>query len=216
MMRAFDTSRLYWTWHAERYDRATLLLNRRFRRMVARVAEAARGADVLEVAAGTGLVTEALAGTAGRLVATDRSAEMLAVLRARLGASAGRVEVREADATALDFPDGVFGAVVMANLLHLLPAPEKALHEARRVLKPGGLLCAPTFCHGENALARGVSRLLSATGFPIVSRFTAAELRDLVARNGFCAGDCEVFPGLLPIGLVIGRRAEPVEPPLGS
>src|SRR5262249_11861873 len=150
------------------------------------VAEEVRGRKVLEVAAGTGLFTVELARTAAQVVATDRSPAMLDVLRGRVAASGfTNVEVRAADATAIEAEAVSFDAVVAANLLHLLPQPERMLAEARRVLRPGGLLAAPTFAHGYTRLARMISRLLAATGFPIVSRLRAGDLARLVGENGF-------------------------------
>ncbi len=198
----------YWARHARRYDRATLALNRNFERMAREVAARVEGLEVLELAAGTGLVTRELARTAKRVVATDLSEAMLAVLRGRLNAQgAANVEVRPADATALDFPDARFDAVVMANLLHLLPEPDLALREVHRVLRPGGLLLAPTFCHGETLAARTVSRLLGLSGFPIRRRFRAAELAELVGASGLDAALGATLPGWLPLGLAEGRKA---------
>ena len=77
-----QTDSRYWKRHARRYDHATLILNRRFGAMADRVAESIRGAPrVLEIAAGTGLVTARIAHAVEVLVATDRSPEMLAILR---------------------------------------------------------------------------------------------------------------------------------------
>ena len=53
------------------------------------------------------------------------------------------------DATSLPYADETFDAVLIANALHIMPRPEKALAEIYRVLKPGGQLFAPTFVHGE-------------------------------------------------------------------
>lgn len=175
--------------------------------MADRVAESVRGSSrALEIAAGTGLVTTRIAGAVDSLVATDRSPEMLAILRARVAAAGlANVVVEEADAVALAFADRSFDALVAANLLHLLPDPGSALDEARRVLFPGGVLAAPTFCHGETAVARLVSRGLGLTGFPVATRFGGDALRRLVSRHGFAVEEEELFPGLLPIRLVLAR-----------
>src|SRR5207253_1429104 len=49
-----------------------------------------------------------------------------------------------ADAAALPFRDGVFGLVLMIEVLNALPEPARALAEARRVLEPGGALVLTT------------------------------------------------------------------------
>jgi len=110
-------------------------------------------------------------------------------------------------ASVLDFGDANFDAVVAANLLHLLDDPRRALAEMRRVLRPGGLLCVPTFAHGENLRARIVSHLLSARGFPVVTRFRGAGLRNLVEACGFETVDEACMPGILPVRYLLARRA---------
>lgn len=129
---AAEQNAVFWRKNARRYDRATLVLNRRFSEMAALVAEDLRGADrVLEVAAGTGLVTVRLATAVTSLIATDRSPQMLEVLSGRLKQErVANVDVRIADAASLEFPDHTFDAVVAANLLHLVDAPTRVLAEA--------------------------------------------------------------------------------------
>lgn len=184
------------------------MLNGRFDHMVARVAELVEdSARVLEIAAGTGLVTQAIAGVVDHLVATDTSEAMLEVLRARMAdAGVSNVQVRQADALALPFGDGEFDAVVAANVLHLLPDPAAALSEMRRVLRPGGVACVPTFCHADTTTAHIVSRLLRLGGFRVVTRFSGAGLGDVVHSAGFRVENRERFPGVLPLWLVAGRR----------
>lgn len=196
----------YWRRHAKRYDRFTLWLSREFPAMARAVGQAVAGRDeVLELAAGTGLVTVEAARGARRYVATDGSAEMLAVLRERARGAPG-LEARVADATRLAEPDAAYDAVIVANLLHLVPGPERVLAEALRVLRPGGLLLAPTFCHGAGPVARTVSALLAATGFPVVTRFRGPDVDALVTAAGFEVVDARSFEGLLPVRFVVARR----------
>lgn len=198
----------FWRVQARRYDRVVGVLNRRFDEMATQVGAALDGChDVLEVAAGTGLVTQHIAPRVQNLIATDSSAEMLDILRARMR-SLGHpdVVVELADLNALRFETGSFDAVVMANVLHLLPTPEAALEEVKRVLRPGGRLCAPTFCHGEHTVAHVVSRLLSLSGFKVVTRFSGRSLVSLLESTGLEVEQRERYGGLLPIWLVVARR----------
>lgn len=79
------TDRNYWDKHAKNYDRSMSLLGGPLPRMIELAAEGTRGLDrVLEVAAGTGLVTPALAAGAREVIATDYSAPMVASLERRV------------------------------------------------------------------------------------------------------------------------------------
>jgi ubiquinone/menaquinone biosynthesis C-methylase UbiE len=94
---------------------------------------------VLETAAGTGIVTRALAGSLSpgiSIVATDLNQPMLDHAAERISSS--RVSWQKVDAQALPFPDGAFDAVVCQFGVMFFPDKQKAYREARRVLKPGG------------------------------------------------------------------------------
>lgn len=98
--------------------------------------------DVLEIACGTGLITNRLRERLSpslRLVATDLSKAMLDYARAKLDGRDG-IEWREADAMKLPFEDGEFGAVVCGFGIMFMPDRQAALREARRVLVEGGIL----------------------------------------------------------------------------
>ena len=97
--------------------------------------------DVLETACGTGILTRRLRDRLApgvRLVATDLNRAMLDYARRRLGEPPG-VEWQTADAAALPFPDGSFGAVVCQLGIMFVPDKAAAMREARRVLVSGGL-----------------------------------------------------------------------------
>ncbi|HEX6747558.1 MAG TPA: class I SAM-dependent methyltransferase [Longimicrobium sp.] len=99
-------------------------------------------AAVLEVAAGTGILTERLAALPGgaSLTVTDLNAPMLEIARRKLdGAAAGReVAWRTADALDLPFADGSFDAVVCQFGAMFFPDKPRAARETFRVLRPGG------------------------------------------------------------------------------
>jgi SAM-dependent methyltransferase len=96
--------------------------------------------SVLEVAAGTGVVTRALASGLPEhvsIVATDLNQAMLD--QASAIGTKRVVEWRQADAMRLPFPDGTFDAVVCQFGVMFFPEKAKALSEARRVLRPEGV-----------------------------------------------------------------------------
>jgi ubiquinone/menaquinone biosynthesis C-methylase UbiE len=95
---------------------------------------------VLEIAAGTGVVTRAMASLPGgkfSIVATDLNPAMLEEAAA-LG-TARPVKWQQADAMALPFPDEEFDAVICQFGAMFFPDKGKAFAETRRVLKPGGV-----------------------------------------------------------------------------
>jgi len=97
-------------------------------------------AHVLEVAAGTGVVTRKLASvlpSGVSIVATDLNQPMLD-MASEVG-TMRPVQWRQADATQLPFEDGGFDAVVCQFGVMFFPDKSKAFSEARRVLKPGGV-----------------------------------------------------------------------------
>lgn len=205
-MKSDQNGRLYWDKHAKNYDRSMSLLGRPIPRMVELVGEATRGLGrVLEVGAGTGLVTLPLAASATELIATDYSAAMVSALTKRMGdAGATNIRCEQADLYALPFDDATFDAAVAANVLHLVPDLPLALAALRRVVKPGGRLIVPTFCHDETALSRLVSRALAMTGFPGHRRFTAKSLSLSLENSGIRINQTDTLPGVIPIGYVDG------------
>jgi ubiquinone/menaquinone biosynthesis C-methylase UbiE len=106
--------------------------------MARRVSDLKQG-SLLEIAAGTGIVTKKLIETLPstvNLVATDLNQGMLDV--AAVKDTASRVSWQQADAQALPFPEAAFDAVVCQFGVMFFPDKPKAFREARRVLKKGG------------------------------------------------------------------------------
>ena len=129
--------------------------------LVARL-PAREGLRVLELAAGTGIVTrrlrEALPPSA-TLVATDLNEAM--VDYARLAVASSSIVWQQADAEALPFDDGAFDVVVCQFGFMFLPDKVQGFREARRVLGAGGLLLANVWhARDENPYAQCAQELL--------------------------------------------------------
>jgi ArsR family transcriptional regulator len=92
-----------------------------------------------DLGCGTGQVAEALAPWVRQVIAVDESAAMLQAARRRVR-DLTNVEVRRGDLEALPIPDASLDALTCVLVLHHLAAPELALTEAARVLRPGGRL----------------------------------------------------------------------------
>jgi ubiquinone/menaquinone biosynthesis C-methylase UbiE len=99
------------------------------------------GDHVLDIAAGTGdqsILAAHLVGSTGSVLATDLSAEMLKIA-ANLAQQEGltNLTTQVMDAQQLALPANTFDAAISRNGLMLMPQPQQALQEVRRVLKPG-------------------------------------------------------------------------------
>ena len=123
---------------------------------------------LLEVAAGTGVVTRALAAMPGkdfRIVATDLNQAMLE--EAAAVGTDRPVQWRQADAADLPFPDGTFDAVICQFGVMFFPDKRKAFSEARRVLRPGGVFLFNVWDRiAENEFADTVTTALEVV-FPL-------------------------------------------------
>ena len=95
--------------------------------------------DILEVACGTGRNLPFYPEGA-RLTGVELSPEMLEIARDRAGRLGVEANLRPGDAHHLDFSDASFDTVVFTLALCTIPAPDLAISEARRVLRPGGRL----------------------------------------------------------------------------
>ena len=95
---------------------------------------------LVEVACGGGAMMKLALQCGCRAAAIDHSPEMVRVATEanRDAIAAGRLEVREGDATSLPWPDATFTCAAMTGVLGFLADPIRVLAEIRRVLKPGG------------------------------------------------------------------------------
>ena len=114
----------------------------------------------LEIGAGTGLNHDLYPPAVTELVLTEPFGPMASQLRRKAAGLGVPVEVVEAPAERLPFPDASFDTVALTLVLCTVPDPDAALRETARVLKPGGRFLFLEHVRSEDAkLARWQDRL---------------------------------------------------------
>lgn len=159
---------------------------------------------VLELACGTGQLTDYLADASGSWIATDFSEKMIREAKKRLNRENLTYEVR--DATCLTYPDKAFDIVLIANALHIMPDPDRALQQIFRILKDDGILIAPTFVY-EGKINKLRLYLMEKLGFKTFHRWNRAEYLAFVESRGFSIKRCDLIDGnLLPECVLVCER----------
>ncbi len=158
----------------------------RWRRSLVSRVDAARGASVLDVASGSGLVARALAARGYQVTSLDASEQML-----RSGQPAGPRVVALAEG--LPFADAGFAALTFTYLLRYVDDPAATLAELTRVLRPGGTLANLEFLLPPRRLWRLVWSAYTRFVLPVlgrvaspawgeVGRFLGPSIRDFYGR----------------------------------
>jgi ubiquinone/menaquinone biosynthesis C-methylase UbiE len=98
------------------------------------------GKKVLEVGVGQGTDLMQFASGGAQCYGVDITDNHLTLTQRNFELRGKKVDLRKADATQLPFRDGFFDCVYSFGVMHHIPEIEKVIAEARRVLKPGGIL----------------------------------------------------------------------------
>jgi demethylmenaquinone methyltransferase/2-methoxy-6-polyprenyl-1,4-benzoquinol methylase len=131
---------------ADRYDLLNRLISlgvdQRWRAQTVRALQLQPGAQVLDLATGTGDLALRIVRDAPTAIVTglDPSREMLRVFEKKVAAAqvGSRVRIQFGEAESLPFDSGSFDAITMAFGIRNVPDRPAALREMARVLKPGG------------------------------------------------------------------------------
>ena len=131
----------FWDKNAGRYDRFMRKDRGAYDEMYALIRPLVRHKTVLELATGTGLIAKHIVNAAAHIEATDASVEMIA--EAKRDNQSAKLHFSVQDMFRLPYADKSFDVVIVSNALHIVPQPEKALQEIKRVLKDDGtfLIC---------------------------------------------------------------------------
>ncbi len=171
----------------------------RWRRTMVERVNAIPGGLVLDVAAGSGLVSRELAARKLlRVVSLDANARMLrAGIPANEAAGLGeRITPVLARAESLPFPDAAFDAVTFTYLLRYVDDPGAVLAELVRVLRPGGTIASLEFHEPEAPLIRAGWRAYTRALMPVLG---AVVSRDWYRTGRFLGPSIERFYRRAPL-----------------
>ena len=188
----------FWDKNAGRYDRFMRKDRAAYDEMYALIRLIVRHKTVLELATGTGLIAKHIVNVAAHIEATDASTEMIA--EAKRDNRSAKLHFSVQDMFRLPYAEESFDVVIVSNALHIVPQPEKALAEIRRVLKDDGVLIAPTFTHAGNSFSGKVKAFfMKLAGFPLHSRWTSEEYLRFLRQNGWSVRKSAVLKASFPL-----------------
>ena len=188
----------FWDKNAGRYDRFMRKDRAAYEEMYKLIRPVVKAKTVLELATGTGLIAKHIVNAAAHIEATDASAEMIA--EAKRDNHSAKLHFSVQDMFRLPYADKSFDVVIVSNALHIVPQPEKALAEIRRVLKDDGVLIAPTFTHGNSTLQGRIKLFfMKLAGFPLNSRWSSADYLTFLRQNGWTVRKSAVLKGSFPL-----------------
>lgn len=127
------------------------------------------GERILDLAAGTGASSAALAKGGAEVVACDLSEGMIEVGRERHP----EIEFVHGNAMDLDFEDGSFDAVTISWGLRNIPDPQLALREMARVVRPRGRLVVLEFSTPPSRVFRSMYNVYQSTVMPAIARLAS-------------------------------------------
>jgi ubiquinone/menaquinone biosynthesis C-methylase UbiE len=141
-----EEKEIYWSRFANDFDKRNEYVagKSEMEKMKNRLKKEEQLGNVLELGCGSGVFSKVIACNSRQLLATDLSDEMVNAARNNLQGFEN-VHIQKASCFDLPFETNTFDTVFMANLLHVIPNPEKALAESKRVLKSGGCLLVLSF-----------------------------------------------------------------------
>ena len=188
----------FWDRNAGRYDRFMRKDRAVYEEMYKLIRPVVKAKTVLELATGTGLIAKHIVNAAAHIEATDASPEMIA--QAKRDNCSAKLHFSVQDMFCLPYADKSFDVVIVSNVLHIVPQPEKALDEIRRVLKDEGALIAPTFTHAENSFPSKVKAFfMKLAGFHHHSRWTREEYLRFLRQNSWSVRKSAVLKASFPL-----------------
>ena len=204
-----EIEKKFWNSKAHSYDK---VVNKFFPKiyetiLVNLIQDVNQSDKVLEVAAGTGILSIQMSGHVSHIAAIDIAPEMLKIAKEKsLRLQKNNIDFQVGDICSLKFDNKSFDTVVASNVLHLLHKPELALQEIRRVLTDGGKIITATGCYGANLRTKILSRIFALLGQKARSRWSQKSFKEFIEKNGFAITKEVYMNGTIPLIYLVASK----------
>jgi ubiquinone/menaquinone biosynthesis C-methylase UbiE len=209
-MSKSDDSSIFWNRVARRYEKMAVRNPASYEATLGHVRAHLRPEyQVLEFGCGTGSTALLLAPSVGHYIASDTSAEMIAIAREKQAQAAIENVVFHVSHMGGDsLPMEPLDAVLAFNVLHLLPERQAVIAEVFRRLRPGGLFISKTPCLGGRYRVLqplvGALRLLGKA--PKLAFLKTVSLQQEISDAGFKIIEHGDYPSRPPSRFIVAKK----------
>lgn len=202
----------YWSKFSQTYDanQAYAVGHDLLEMMTAALDELNDLGDVVEFGCGTGYFTQTIVQKANHVIATDLSDALLEKAHTRFIKNP-KIKTKKENCMQTAFPSKHFDTVFMANVIHVLADPLKAVSESYRILKDGGKFVVLSFTNAGMTWFETIKlgfRFLKAWGRPPrqAQSFSPDKLRSLLESAGFTVEKATLLGNRTKAVYIIGTK----------
>ncbi len=188
----------FWDKTAHIYNLFMYQDQKAYQKMYALIRLKVKDKKVLELATGTGLIARNIVDVSNYVDASDSSSKMIE--QAKKNNSSTQIHFSVQDMYCLPYLDHSYDVVIIANALHIIDRPQRALQEAKRVLKEDGLLIVPTFTHANNSFFGKVkASFMKKLGFPLYQKWSTQDYLLFLEKQGWKVEKSQVIKASFPL-----------------
>jgi ubiquinone/menaquinone biosynthesis C-methylase UbiE len=190
----------YWNNDAANYDKRAKKSHKAYQAIIELIQnEISTDMDVLDMGTGTGEIPVNIYGNARSIDAVDFSPEMIQIAQEK----ADKNEIKNVrffvrDSSRLSYKDNSFDVILIINLLHVVPNPEKVINEAKRLVKNEGKIIIASFLNDENLRSRLISYIMARKGHPVVTKFNTDSICEFVAKCSLKIDSTKNIKNIMP------------------
>jgi ubiquinone/menaquinone biosynthesis C-methylase UbiE len=190
----------YWNKDAANYDNRAKKSYKAYQRVIELIKnEVKKDMSFLDIGTGTGEIPLALSLHVKKIEGIDYSPEMITIAKKKIEQKMIKnINFSVQDSANLNFSNNSFDIVLISNLLHIIPAPEKVIEEAKRLIKKDGIIILANYLHDENILSHLISFIMKKKGHPIAIKYNSETFSKFIEACSLKIIYKEKIPNLMP------------------